>query len=445
MVGQVQFYVNGVHAIGGVTTWSFQAASFLAGRYPTSVVTVHTGHDRSGQQFPGPVTEVWRRTEGPASGPARAVRETLPERPAKPSKPVKKEKKPVKPTRHAKPTKPTKKPIEPPPMPDGDASGSSEQRTEVSERVGASLHHSAERAIASAEIFIPNYLDFAYKLAARSRARGIASRCIGVCHCDQDNYYQLLTRYAPIIHSFIAVSPRCRDHLVKLLPSRAADIHLVPYGVVTPRVVTPRDRRSNHRTGPIRLLYAGRLVRKQKRIFDLVEIVRELDRRGTDYSLDIVGVGPDREPLAAALSHAPRVRFHAGVFHSEISSVYRNHDVFLLPSETEGTSIALLESMAHGLVPVATRVSGSEDAIIDGFNGVLCEVGDIYQMVDGIVALAANQSKCREMSERARLTIERNYRIDDQLSAFEHCVQQTLDKPLVPVEAARSVLRLSSL
>lgn len=435
MLGQVQFYVNGVHSIGGVTTWSFQAASFLAGRYPTSVVTVHTGHDRSGQQFPGPVTEVWRRAEGPSVQSARAARETLPERPAKPSKPAKKEKKPVKPTRKAKPVKPTKKPIVPPPIPDGDGSGSSERQAELNRTAGTTLHHSAERVIASAEIFIPNYLDFAYKLAARSRARGIASRCIGVCHCDQENYYQLLTRYAPIIHSFIAVSPRCRDRLLNLLPSRAGDIHLVPYGVAT-----PCDGQTNHETGPIRLLYAGRLVRTQKRIFDLVEIVRELDRRGTDYRLDIVGVGPDREPLAVALSHARRVRFHPGVFHSEISSVYRNHDVFLLPSETEGTSIALLESMAHGLVPVATRVSGSEDAIVDGFNGMLCDVGDVRQMVDAIVALASNDSRRREMSERARQTIERHYRIDDQLGAFEHCLQQTLSKPLVPVEAARSVL-----
>jgi glycosyltransferase involved in cell wall biosynthesis len=435
MAGQVQFYVNGVHSIGGVTTWSFQAASFLAGRYPTSVVTVHTGQDRSGQTFPGPVTEVWRRAEGPAFRSVRTTRETLPERPAKPSKPVKKVKKPVKPTREVKPTKPVKKPIVPPPLPEDDGGGSSEPQSEMVDPADATLHHSAERAIASAKIFIPNYLDFAYKLAARSRARGIASRCIGVCHCDQDNYYKLLTRYAPIIHSFIAVSPRCRDRLLNLLPARAGDIHLVPYGVAT-----PRDHRATHGTGPIRLLYAGRLVRTQKRIFDLVEIVSELDRRGTDYRLDIVGVGPDREPLAAALSHARRVRFHPGVFHSEISSVYRNHDVFLLPSETEGTSIALLESMAHGLVPVATRVSGSEDAIIDGFNGMLCDVGDVRQMVDGIVALASNHSKRREMSDRARQTIERNYRIDDQLNAFEHCLQQTLGKPLVPVEAARSVL-----
>ncbi len=439
MVGQVQFYVNGVHSIGGVTTWSFQAASFLAGRYPTSVVTVHTGHDRSGQLFPGPVTEVWRRAEGPSHRAAQGGRETLPERPAKPSKPVKKEKKPVKPTREVKPTKPAKKPIAPPPIPDDDGSGSSEPQAETMRPAGNTLHHSAERAIASAEIFIPNYLDFAYKLAARSRARGIASRCIGICHCDQDNYYKLLTHYAPIIHSFIAVSPRCRDRLLNLLPSRAGDIHLVPYGVVT-----PRDQRANHGTGPIRLLYAGRLVRTQKRIFDLVEVVSELDRRGIDYRLDIFGVGPDREPLAAALSHAPRVQLHPGVVHSEISSVYRDRDVFLLPSETEGTSIALLESMAHGLVPVATRVSGSEDAIIDGFNGMLCDVGNVGQMVDGIVALASNDSKRREMSDRARQTIERNYRIDDQLGAFERCLRQTLGKPLVPVEAAQSVLRLSS-
>ena len=60
MAGQVQFYVNRVHSIGGVTTWSFQAASFMARRYQTRVVTVNTGARAEEDLFPGNVMEVWR-------------------------------------------------------------------------------------------------------------------------------------------------------------------------------------------------------------------------------------------------------------------------------------------------------------------------------------------------------------------------------------------------
>lgn len=212
-------------------------------------------------------------------------------------------------------------------------------------------------------------------------------------------------------------------------------MHLLPYGVASPFA-----RPAVRHMGPIRLLYAGRLARKQKRIFDLVEIARELDIRGIDYLLDIVGVGPDREPLIEAFGGFPRVRFQLGVSHTQMTHVYEDHDVFLLPSETEGTSIALLESMAHGLVPVVTRVSGSEDVIVNGANGFLSEVGDIRSMATNIAVLASNQSKRNELARKAQQTVAQNYQIDAQLRAFERCVQQTLNKPLVSVEAARSVL-----
>lgn len=421
MTGQVQFYISGVHAVGGVTTWSFQAASFLASRYPTRIVSINSGVQACENLFPGQVTKVWRNAKDASR--ARANGDNVPDRPSKSTEPGKPAKKPVKPTKPAKTTKPTKKPIEPPSGIEVDSSTSL-------------LHPSAKRAIEKAKLFIPNYLDFAYQLAARSRLQGIASHCIGICHCDQGNYYRLLTHYAPIIHSFIAVSPRCMDRLIECLPARKDDIHFIPYGVAPPGVSLTRP--SN---GTIRLLYAGRIARRQKRIFDLVDIVRELDGRGIDYQLDIVGVGPDREPLVAAFAGFPRVRFYPGVPQTEIAGVYQDHDVFLLPSETEGTSIALLESMAHGLVPVATRVSGSEDVIVDGANGFLCDVGDIGCIAKSISALANNDSMRSQLAKKAKETVAQNYQIDAQLKAFERCVQQTLRKPLVTPEAAQSVLR----
>jgi len=130
-----------------------------------------------------------------------------------------------------------------------------------------------------------------------------------------------------------------------------------------------------------------------------------------------------------------------GVPHFEMERVYRDYDVYVLPSETEGTSIAMLESMAHGLVPIATRVSGSEDAIVDAFNGFLCAVADVRSIVDRIATLAGNDRLRADLSLRAHETISRRYRIEAQLEAFETHVSATLKKPLIPPESALAVLR----
>ena len=110
MADQVQFYVNSIHSVGGVTTWSFQAASYLASRYRTQVVTVNSGLETPDNLFPGEVTEVWRRTDKQTRNGARAMKPEQPTLPTKPEKPVKRTKKPVKPAKPTKPTKPTKLP-----------------------------------------------------------------------------------------------------------------------------------------------------------------------------------------------------------------------------------------------------------------------------------------------------------------------------------------------
>jgi glycosyltransferase involved in cell wall biosynthesis len=100
----------------------------------------------------------------------------------------------------------------------------------------------------------------------------------------------------------------------------------------------------------------------------------------------------------------------------------------------------MLESMAHGLVPIVTRVSGSEDVIVDGSNGFLCEVGDVRSMVDRVAVLAGNEGLRAGMARRAYETVRRGYRIETQLQAFEKCVRATLRKPLIPPDDARGVL-----
>jgi glycosyltransferase involved in cell wall biosynthesis len=51
-------------------------------------------------------------------------------------------------------------------------------------------------------------------------------------------------------------------------------------------------------------------------------------------------------------------------------------DVFVLPSQTEGMPNVLLEAMACGLPCLTTRVSGTQDVIMDGKNGFLVDYGD---------------------------------------------------------------------
>src|SRR4029077_1648143 len=215
------------------------------------------------------------------------------------------------------------------------------------------LDDTAKAEVEGTALFVPNYVEAGYRHAAISRVRNLSSKCIGYCHTDERHYYSLLQRYAPIIQTFIAVSRRCRERLAAILPHRKDDIQVVPYGVCV-----PDGPRAIPCHGCLRLLYSGRLVQRQKRILDFAALVRQLEDRGVDYSLDFVGTGPDEGELLKAVRSYSRVRLLGPLRNTAMPRIYSGYDALVLTSESEGLSISMLEAMSYGVVPIVTRVSG---------------------------------------------------------------------------------------
>src|SRR4029078_7934952 len=92
----------------------------------------------------------------------------------------------------------------------------------------------------------------------------------------------------------------------------------------------------------------------------MLRALRRLIETKPDFTLDIVGDGPERQSLhslAAELSLGDRVRFHG--FHEDVRPFLAAADIFWLSSISEGISLTLLEAMAVGLPVVATDVGGN--------------------------------------------------------------------------------------
>lgn len=124
------------------------------------------------------------------------------------------------------------------------------------------------------------------------------------------------------------------------------------------------------------ILTVARLTDKQKRTSDLI---RALPQMADDWTLDIVGTGPDRdalEALAVSQGVRDRVRFHGFKSQPEVVDFLRCCGVYAMPSTNEGVSLALLEAMGCGASVVATRIRAFEPLVDDGVNGRLVPVGD---------------------------------------------------------------------
>ena len=93
----------------------------------------------------------------------------------------------------------------------------------------------------------------------------------------------------------------------------------------------------------------------------------------------------------------------------DISPFYQTNGLFILPSRFEGMSNALLEAMAYGLTCIATRISGSDELILDHQNGLLVEPNDHVELAHAIIEIISNPVGAVQYGLKAREFVKANH------------------------------------
>jgi len=153
---------------------------------------------------------------------------------------------------------------------------------------------------------------------------------------------------------------------------------------------------------PVKLITVGRLapVKNHKMMLDAIACVLS---KGYKIQLTIVGDGPEYEKLVA-YSNASGINEYVEFcgFRNDIDKLLSSNDIFLLSSDYEGISIALLESMSTGLPSIATDVGGIPDTIQHNQTGILVEKDNYQSMCNAIIYFIENNEKLVEMGNCAR-------------------------------------------
>jgi L-malate glycosyltransferase len=150
------------------------------------------------------------------------------------------------------------------------------------------------------------------------------------------------------------------------------------------------------------MLYLGRFT-ETKRPLSFVEIAAGTARRRPGLRAVMVGDGPlldGARARAGELGVERRVEF-AGR-QAEVARYVERAKVFVLTSRTEGLSIAMLEAMVAGAVPVVSRVGDLGDVVRDGMNGYLVEVDDVEGFVARVTLLLEDDVLRGRLSRAAR-------------------------------------------
>ena len=146
----------------------------------------------------------------------------------------------------------------------------------------------------------------------------------------------------------------------------------------------------------------------------------------------IAGAPQDREwaarleELRRELGLQERVQFLGTV--SEIGALHAEADFFVHTSHNEGCPVALLEAMACGKAPVATKIAGVEDVIEDGVSGLLTAPGDVEQMRAAISRLMRDPESRKQLGEAARQRILSHYAIELEVRRHEEMYEHIRNK-----------------
>jgi glycosyltransferase involved in cell wall biosynthesis len=154
------------------------------------------------------------------------------------------------------------------------------------------------------------------------------------------------------------------------------------------------------RDGRVRIVSTGRLEPNKGQDL-LIQAVARLP----NTELILVGDGSQRHRLASLISRLgvdERVSLVGKVTDLEVTEIYTSSDIYCQPSLYEGSSIAVLEAMAHRLPVVATRTGGLPDKVIPGITGLLVAPGSLEQLIEALKVLSQDAYLRAKMGRNGR-------------------------------------------
>lgn len=167
--------------------------------------------------------------------------------------------------------------------------------------------------------------------------------------------------------------------------------------------------------------------RKIKRIDTIVRAFNEVQKE-VDSVLVLVGDGPEAmtvKTLSQSLGIADKVLLVGQ--QSDVVSLYKMSDLFMLLSEKESFGLALLEAMNCGSVPIGSSAGGIKEVIQHGETGQIVDVGDYNAAAKYAIELLTNEDKYNTFQQNMIKDIKTRFSeekiVNEYLELYQSLIQ----------------------
>lgn len=229
----------------------------------------------------------------------------------------------------------------------------------------------------------------------------------------------------------VTVSDDLRQFVIERVGVRSSDVGVVYNGVQPYRLPSESERRAarnglalgkwEHVIGAVGSLYPvkGHLY--------LVQALPEILLKHPRTLLLVIGRGDLEAALkaeAVRLGVESHIRFLG--YRDDVSVLLSLLDVFVLPSLSEGLSMALLEAMAAGKPVVATSVGGNPELVVEGETGYLVPSKDPSALAHGISDVLSSRGHAQELGAQGQRRVTCQFSFTGMVNTYQRYYDEAI-------------------
>ncbi len=267
------------------------------------------------------------------------------------------------------------------------------------------------------DIFIPNLSVAGWYAARWVREAGIPTIA---CHRSDDDFHWAMVDEFVLgekmwaVSGLVCVSEYLSRTVLENKPF-STKICTIPSGV-------PFCKERVSQNGPLRLVYVGRLVDKQKKILKTVEAIARALNILPHSTATLIGEGDKRievEKKISELGLEERFKILGTYPSEEIQDRLMSYNVIVLLSDYEGTPGAVMDGMARGLIPVCLSIPGGvQELVKNEETGLL--VSDREDSFLRAIKRLDEEDEFRELlSINAKNHIQENFSLHNATNSWE--------------------------
>lgn len=163
--------------------------------------------------------------------------------------------------------------------------------------------------------------------------------------------------------------------------------------------------------GPPTVIAIGRLS-AEKGFTVLIDAMARLRDAGVAARLLLVGHGPERAAVEAAIEHhalGDRITLAGELAPDAVRARLREADIFCLPSFSEGLPVSIMEAMAAGVPVVTTWIAGIPELAENGVTALTVPPARADTLADALRSLIDDPDLCLRLAKAGRVRVEERH------------------------------------